>query len=452
MSPVIERVSPDDLMQLACDVGPVPMNVGAVLVLESGPGFDVAAAQEVIAERIAAIPRLRQKLVRAPPGCGRPIWTDDRAFDIRRHVRSVTCEPPGDEDALLETAVAIATQPLPLSRPLWSATFVTGLSGDSGAAGPRTALVVVFHHVLADGIGGLAVLAGLVDGAPIAPPAPFPRPVPSRRQLAADALRARSRAFARPMTALRTLRAAIAELNPGGARAAKTTLNRPTGPARRIMVTRCDLARVRTVAHAHGATVNDAVLAAVTRALHRLLADRGERLDDLVVSVPVTARATAAATQLGNRIGVMPVRLTVCGDRIEQLVAVAAATSAQKTASRGASAAVLRPAFRALAALGVLLWLINRQRLIHVFVTNVRGPGERQRFAGVPVSEVLPVTTITGNVTVSFAVMSYAGTLTVMIIADPRRHPDLAVLAAKLQEELDGLARDGSAASIGASG
>ena len=157
-------------MLLASDVGPVPMQAGAVLMLDAGPDFDLAAAKATLAARITAVPRLRQRLVRAPLGCGRPIWVDDRAFDIEAHVRSVPCQPPGDEAALLELVTAIATRPLPWSRPLWSATFVTGL------ASGRVALIVVFHHVLADGIGGLAVLASLVDSAPGAASAPLPRP------------------------------------------------------------------------------------------------------------------------------------------------------------------------------------------------------------------------------------------------------------------------------------
>jgi NRPS condensation-like uncharacterized protein len=44
-------------------------------------------------------------------------------------------------------------------RPLWSATLVCGLAEDA------TALVYMFHHVMADGMGGLAVLGNLVDGA-----------------------------------------------------------------------------------------------------------------------------------------------------------------------------------------------------------------------------------------------------------------------------------------------
>ena len=35
----VDRASPADLMQLATDVGPAPMHVGAVLVLGTGPGF-----------------------------------------------------------------------------------------------------------------------------------------------------------------------------------------------------------------------------------------------------------------------------------------------------------------------------------------------------------------------------------------------------------------------------
>ncbi|WP_327103023.1 hypothetical protein [Nonomuraea glycinis] len=55
------------------DVGPVPLQAGACLVLETGPDSDLALAQRLIAERIRAVPRLRQRLVPMPPGCGRPV-------------------------------------------------------------------------------------------------------------------------------------------------------------------------------------------------------------------------------------------------------------------------------------------------------------------------------------------------------------------------------------------
>ena len=67
------------------------------------------------------------------------------------------CPPPADDRALLDLAAAQLAEPMPRSRPLWSATFVTGLA-DGG-----TGLLVIMDHVLADGIAGLAVLGTLVD-------------------------------------------------------------------------------------------------------------------------------------------------------------------------------------------------------------------------------------------------------------------------------------------------
>lgn len=164
----VDRVGPDDLMQRALDVGPLPMHVGAVLVL--GAPVDLGMVRRVLGERIGAVPRMRQRLFRTPLGCGGPIWVDDVAFDIGRHVTAVECPPPGDEAALLDTAVQWYTRDLPADRPLWSATLVTGLA----------------------------------DGTPTATGA-FPRPRPSRRALAADAWRSRVSALTRTLTALRTL-------------------------------------------------------------------------------------------------------------------------------------------------------------------------------------------------------------------------------------------------------
>ena len=207
----VDRASPADLMQLAADVGPAPMRTGAVLVLGTGSGFSVEQARRLLGERIAAVSRLRQRLYRAPPDRGRPFWADDRAFDLCHHVRQVPCPAPGDRRALLDVAAAVLGQPLPRSRPLWSATFVTGLA--SGGTG----LVIVMNHVLADGIGGLAVLASLVDEGLGLPPAspqavPFPAPAPAAWTLAADAWAGRARRLAHPASSLRTIRQGLAEL------------------------------------------------------------------------------------------------------------------------------------------------------------------------------------------------------------------------------------------------
>ena len=437
----VDRASPADLMQLATDVGPAPMHVGAVLVLDTGPGFSVAEAQRLLGQRVRAVPRLRQRLRRAPPGCGRPFWADDPAFDLRHHVRQLPSPPPGDERALLEVAAAVTGEPLPRARPLWSATFVTGLA-DGG-----TGLVIVMNHVLADGIGGLAVLARLVDEAPGPPPgdpqAGFPVPAPRAHALAADAWAGRARGLTHPARSVRTIRQGLAEL--GGARPPRrlppTSLNRPTGPQRRLDVIAADLAAIRDLGHAHGGTVNDVILAVIAGALRALLASRGERLDLVTASVPVSARQAATGGQLGNQVGVMPVTLPTRGDLAARVTRIAAITRDRKTAARGTSAALLGPPFRLLASTGLLRWFFDRQRLIHTFATNLRGPAEPLTFARATVRAVIAIPNTTGNVTVTFGVLSYAGTLRITVLSDPSRVPDVAVLTAALRQELGSAAR-----------
>lgn len=196
---LVDRASPSDLVSLASDAGSAPTQVGEVIVLQAAKSVDRAKLESVITARVRSIPRLRQRLVRTPLGCGRPIWVDDAEFDIARHLRSMICPPPGDEHTILELATELVTRRLPGSRPLWSATLVSGLTDN------RTALVLVFHHVLADGIGGLAILANLVDGEPSADPMPFPLRAPSRRALAIDAWTTRLSALPHPRRFTSTL-------------------------------------------------------------------------------------------------------------------------------------------------------------------------------------------------------------------------------------------------------
>lgn len=336
VGPTIERASPADLMAFATDVSGAPVAFAAVLLLESDSGVDLAAVRDALRDRVRAVPRLRQRLVRAPRGCGRPYWVDDPHFAIGNHVRTVDCPPPGDQAALLGLASDTVNRRLPLSRPLWSATLVAGLAGGG------TALIVVAHHVLADGVGGLAILARLVDGAPDTSSAIFPRRPPSRRALFVEALRARLRAVGRLPEGVRRLRAAMRELASGvDLRPPRCSLNTPTGACRRLAVARVDLASARAAGHAHSATVNDVVLTAVAGALHAVLRARGETADRFVISVPIAARREASATHLGNDVGVVPVAVPAAGDPLLRLAAIARITRERKA---GGSGLLERPA------------------------------------------------------------------------------------------------------------
>jgi len=62
MKTMFERVSADDLMSLAARRHLPPLQVGAVLILDVRGGLDMSSLRTVLQERIAAVPRLRQRL------------------------------------------------------------------------------------------------------------------------------------------------------------------------------------------------------------------------------------------------------------------------------------------------------------------------------------------------------------------------------------------------------
>lgn len=418
--------------------GQVPEQFGVLLLLDPAPGFDLAAARRLIAERVAAVPRLRQRLIGVPLGCGGPIWVDDPAFTIGNHVSAARCKEPADEQALLDTALAVIATPLPHTAPLWAAVLVTGL------ADGHVGLVLVLHHVLADGIGGLAVLAGLVDGSPPARGAAFPRPAPRPAVLARDALTRRVRSLRQVRRTWRLLRGSAGA---GGGfhppRAAACALVAKTGSRRTVAVVRASLADVGTAAHAHDATVNDAVLVAVAGALHRVLAADGESPGTIAVAVPVSGRTTAGDEALGNMVSPLLVPIPATGDPAGRMEQVAALVRARKAAATGpAPIAALGWLFRPLARLGGYRWYMNHQHRLHTLVSHVRGPAARIAFGGSPVIAAVPISVGQGgNITVYFEVLSYAGTLTITAIADPDHFTRLDALTEALRAELDRITR-----------
>ena len=428
----IDRASADDVMSLVSDRHDPPMQVGAVLLLDVGDDLDAARLTEVLKHRLISVPRLRQNLIDVPVGCGRPVWVDCSGFEFDEHFAVVRCPGPITEDNLLGFAAAQLTTRLPRDRPLWAATLLIG-QGDG-----RAALVLVFHHVLADGIAGLAVLGRLVDGAPSLSASDFPRPAPSLVRLALDTAASRVRSVGRLPVMVRRLISAVLELGPSlRTKAAPCSLNRPTGTHRRLRTVQSDLTPVIGLAHQNGATVNDVILSAITGALHLLLAERGEHMPAFVVSIPVSSRPQVGHGELGNQSGVVPVLLPASGAFDDRLAAVARTTRAVKGHQRGASTALLGPFFRVLATMGIYQRFIDHQRLIHTFVSNLKGPETVEAVLGCPITGIIPLSVATGNVTVAFTALSYAGSLVITISADPDNCPDLDRLQQELQLQLN---------------
>jgi WS/DGAT/MGAT family acyltransferase len=412
----IERIGPMDLTVLATDHGSVPMNIGAVLEFNQHDEPSLAEVRTLLAERLPAIPSLRQKLYRPPLGFGPPVWIDDPGFDLDRHLTAREWPSPGGRRELLDVAAELVCSPLDRGWPLWRACLV------SDSAGGRSGLILVFHHVLADGLGGLAVLATLADPGPRHAGRGFPRSAPRWTELAVDAVRRRWRGIrSLPIGLARTL-AGMRELGMGTAGprlVEKTFLNRPTSGRRRLDRVAVPLADVLTVAHRLGGTVNDVVLAAVSGSLIKVLAAHGEHPAQLVVSVPVSGRRSTTTARLGNDVGVRPIAIPALADDTARLGSIIALTKRNVTLQRGSSAGPLGLAFRALSRLGAFRLFVEHQRLVHTFETNLRGPAEPVSLGGHLISAIIPAAVNPGNIGVSFDVLSYAGVLGVTVVSDP---------------------------------
>lgn len=299
VAPRIERVSANDRTTLATDHGPAPMNIGAVLIVEKGGILDFSTVRSLLRSRLARVRRMRQRLLPTPFGCGGPLWVDDPRFDLDRHLRCTALpeatgtadgQAPLADDRLLRVAADLACTPLPREKALWTALWVTGLADD------RAALILVMHHAMTDGVGGLAVLTALGDDGVDRATDTFPEACPSLQAATGQAWRARAMHLTGILSRLSVGRPGVREIGLGRhapGLAARTSLNRPTGTGRRLTTLDVPLARLTDVAHSRGCTVNDIILTAVAGAMAEALnPTRGaaDRAGHLGAGLPPTGR------------------------------------------------------------------------------------------------------------------------------------------------------------------
>ena len=448
---VLDRLSADDQLVLWPDAV-WPQDVGALAALDAGNllradgGFRIEEARDAVEARLHLLPRFRQVLYEPGRGLGGPLWVDSSAFDIRDHVNVVAVGPPGDEAQLLATVETLRRRRLDRSRPLWEMWFLTGL------ADGRVGLFVRLHHVVADGIAGVAAVAALLDVVPDAV-SPLPHPWtpaarPSRSRLFIDNLRIRVGGVARAVSALRhpidlsrrvrhgwpALRELLAT-EPGPV----TSLGRLIGTGRNLAVVRSSLGHMKAIAHAHDATINDVLLAATAGGVRRLLQSRGESVQNLSVPiyVPVSLRLEpGAGPEGGNLISQMVIPLPVGeSDPAARLRQIGLESATRKTLPRAALGGVFRNKLIA----GVLLKFIARQR-VNLVSADLPGPPVALYFGGAQVREVFPLVNLLGTVSLGVAALSYAATFNIMVVADADAYPDLEVFATGVRDDLGALA------------
>lgn len=446
---VIERLTAADELMLWPDER-WPQDIGALVILEGANLLDrdgrfrIEFVREVVARRLHLAPRFRQLLLVPPNGLGGPLWVDAPSIDLAAHVGVVPLLPPGDEAQLLHAVEQLRLRRLSRARPLWDMWFLNGLPKR------RVGLFVRMHHSIADGIAGVAAIAAFLDADPDAIPVPAPpwapAPSPTATELRADHRQQRTRkgrqwlsTLAHPIANARRLLAAwpaVRELFPETQTAA-TSLDRVVGANRRLALVRGDLDRVKDVAHAHGAKVNDVLLTAIAGGLRELLRSRGELVDIVFpVYVPITLRQGQFERARGNQISDMAVPLPLgVSDPVRRLKLIATETARRKAMSHPSLG--LLP-HRGIAG-RVFLKLLDRHR-VNVTTADIPGPDSPLYFAGARLLEVFPLLPLVATVSLGVGAMSYAGAFNIAAVADGDTYPDLDVFVKGLRDDLRALA------------
>jgi diacylglycerol O-acyltransferase len=397
------------------------------------------AILSVLQARLVPMVRFRQRIAAADALEG-PVWEEDPEFALSRHVSHVVL-PDGEPGSLRALVGAIATEPLDEGRPLWRMVLA-----DVGGGG--SALLVKLHHCLGDGFALVSVLFSLTDertpAEAAAPRARSFRDVSLRQGigpalgLGLDSLNHALRLGGEAIDVARSLvRMATLPRDP------PTVLSRePLGIRRAAWTSAVPLARLKTAAHARGATVNDMLVAAISGALRGALAAADQPVDrDVRAMVPVNLRAgrpdPSRPDDLGNRFGLVYLDLPIhLASPAERLAEVQARVAVLKRSTDAVAA------YGVLGAFGLLPPALHRlgteffARKASLVLTNVPGPRRALHLAGHRLGEMVFWVPHPATLGLGVSILSYAGGVRVGIRADRAIVLDPADLAGRVEAEM----------------
>jgi diacylglycerol O-acyltransferase len=456
-----DRLTPRDVAFLTDENATSPRQNATVEIFEPGPdGFDYAALVALIADRIAFVPRYRQKVQFVPGRVANPVWVDDPTFELEYHVRRSALPRPGNAEQLRDLVARIVSRPLDRQRPLWEMYLVEGLEGG------RVAILTKAHQALVDGVHTVDLGQLLLDVSPDArllDPEEYDDWRPGRpvtpASLLVDAVRdavaapdtvldaARSTSIRVARRARRLVRRGVgtAEMVVRGRPERPTPLNGHLSQQRRFVTLEARLEDLRTIRAQHGGTINDVVLTIVAGGLRAWLMTRAESLAGMrqvraVVPVSVIDE-NEEATSLGSQIAVHFVDLPVGEPSpIVRLHQVSYSFESHKATGRGVAASRLAGiagfAPTTFHAVGSRVAAAQPGRSYHLTVTNVPGPQSPRYAAGAEMVASYPVPPLAPGHALAIGVTSYHGGVFFGITVDRDLIPDADILAQCLTDAL----------------
>jgi diacylglycerol O-acyltransferase / wax synthase len=429
------RMSPMDRAFFLLETEQRPMNVGVLTIVAPKPTRRGTPADALV-QRMLRCPVGPPFNYRLAPGPW-PRLERLRSVDPADHLYRHELAPASDLHVLFARVCEIHTRRLDRARPLWELHVFDGL------AHGRIGLYFKLHHGLIDGLGLLKVIRttiasrpggrtpqaiwrGLPDSFGEKPAAPAPSRPATPVELLGAARHARR--TANDMVRL------VWNLGRGMSTPFVSTpdvLKAPPSPNRVLGHCTLPLSRVRAVARASGAKVNDVVLATLDVALSGYLEERGLRAEKpLVADMPVALHDDGGA---GNRISILQVPLGRPGGRpAERLADVVRETRTVKEAVRTLAPDALflySILTHAVASAIETLNLGELPMLANAVISNPTGLEGDAYFNGLPVELALPISVVAHHQVLNVTVSNYGTDLNVTFIAVREAVPDVQHLA-----------------------
>ncbi len=464
---MVTRLSAPDSSFYHLENTATPMYVGSLSILRrprNGLSYETLLA--TVEQRLPQIPRYRQKVREVSLGLARPVWIDDRDFDITYHIRRSALPSPGTDAQLHDLVARLGSRPLDKSRPLWEMYLVEGLTKN------RVAIYTKSHQALVNGMTALEIGHVIADRTQKPPDFGediwIPAREPSDRQLLIGAV---GEWIARPGAQVTAVRDAVSEVvtNAGqlaevGRRVAdlarivargaapSSPLNTTVSRNRRFTVARHQLEEYRQLRSRYDCDVNDVVLAVIAGALRNWLLSRGEPVtttSTVRAMAPMSVYAEAELDSVGpgqpiSEVAPFLVDLPVGeGNAVVRLSQIAHAAEANPTATSlvDARTIVTLSGFAppTLHAMGIRVATSFSARLFNLLITNVPGAQKQMYIAGTKLLESYAVPPLLHNQVLAIGVTSYNGMVYFGINADRDAMSDVDVLPVLLREALDEL-------------
>jgi WS/DGAT/MGAT family acyltransferase len=456
-----DRLSSTDVSFLSNERAQTPLHGGTLQVLRvPEEGFDYDRLYGLIRERIAFVPRYRQRLRTVPAHLAHPVWIDDDRFDLTYHVRRSALPRPGTDEQLAELVARIMSRRLDRDKPLWEVYLVEGLEDN------RLAILSKTHLAMVDGVRGIAIAQVTLDVSPqprsSRPDMWAPHPAPGSAQLlaaaATDLLKRPTAAFEMVREGVEDLRStagrvtaaaedALVVLRSAARPAPPSPLNPTIGKARRFATVDLSLADLKRVKHYHDTTVNDVVLAVVAGALRDWLLMRGEVVrtsTTLRAMVPLSVSPSDDTMGSPNHVAPFVIDLPVGEPSpVVRLQRIAYAMRGYREMGDPVPAldiaGVAGFAPPTLHMLGARVATDAPSRIHNVLVTNVPGPQVPLYAAGAELIGSYPVLPLTRGHALAIGVTSYHGGVFFGLNADRDAVGDLDVLANEIVASADQL-------------